>query len=200
MVPVATRADRRSWISPDARRKKPLFFESDTQYETVEMFSLPDLKFKGAVAGFVYPEGLCSDAAGNVWVADEEHVVELSHSRKILQSLFNSLGYAVSCAVNPKNGDLAVANIMGYSYAGMVLIFPKASGIPRVLACRNLANYYFVGYDPHGVLYVAPDGAMVPTRELSCRRRPKLRLERRVHLSRLAFTKRRHGYRRNEDL
>src|SRR5580692_9390655 len=34
----------RPWISPDAKRSRQLFFESDDGYQSVELFSLPDLK------------------------------------------------------------------------------------------------------------------------------------------------------------
>ena len=131
------------------------------------MFSLPDLKFQGAVAGFDFPEGLCSDANGNVWVADYENTIELSHEGKVLQTLPLYRGFPVSCAVNPKNGDLAVASLMGTSYAGMIEVYKHASGIPRIVACPNLANYFFVGYDPSGNIYV--DGRTYSQKFQLCR-------------------------------
>lgn len=152
----ATSGAKQSRTAPAAHRAKSFLFESDGNYQTVEMFSLPDLKFQGAVAGFDYPEGLCSDANGNVWVADYDNVVQLSHEGKVLQTLPSYRGFSASCAVDSKNGDLAVANIMGTSYAGMVLIYPHASATaaPRIIQCANLAQYFFVAYDPKGTLYL----------------------------------------------
>jgi hypothetical protein len=165
----ATFGAQQSRIAPAAHRARSLLFESDGNYQTVEMFSLPDLKFQGAVAGFDYPEGLCSDTNGNVWVANYRNVVELSHEGRVLQTLPSYRGFSASCAVDPKNGDLAVANITGTSYAGMVLIYPHASATatPRIIQCANLAQYFFVAYDPKGTLYV--DGRNYSDRFQLCR-------------------------------
>ena len=146
----------RSWVSPDAKAAKRLLFESDVGYDSVEMFALPDLNLKGVLTGFGYPQGLCSDAGGNVWVADTGGIAmdEFSHTGKLLQHFTVRLGYPVACAVNPVNGDLAVSNIQGTSDVGMVLIYPHASGSPVVLSCAPLYYYGFVGYDPNGNLFV----------------------------------------------
>jgi hypothetical protein len=146
----------RPWISPDAKRSRQLFFESDDGYQSVELFSLPDLKLKGVVTGFTQPQGLCSDANGNVWVTNTTPnlLTELSHTGEVLQHIRDDAGYPAGCAVNPANGDLAVANILGYSYVGSVLIYKHASGSPTMLSCKPLARYYFIGYDNHGILYV----------------------------------------------
>jgi sRNA-binding regulator protein Hfq len=143
----------RPWISPDAKRSHQIFFESDVDYQSVELFSLPGLKLEGVVTGFDQPEGMCSDANGNVWVMNSTHIVELSHTGKVLQSI-DDPGFSAGCAVNPANGDLAVANLLGTSYAGSVLIYKHATGNPTMLSCESLAKYYFIGYDNHGILYV----------------------------------------------
>jgi len=145
-----------SWVSRDAKAARSLLFESDGGYESVEMFALPDLKLRGVVTGFEFPQGLCADANGNVWVADtaELAIDELSHEGKLLQRHTVPFGYPVACAVNPVNGDLAVSNIEGTSDVGMVLIYAHASGSPVVLSCTPLYYYGFVGYDPHGNLFV----------------------------------------------
>ena len=146
----------RSWVSPDAKAAKSLLFESDVGYDSVEMFALPDLNLRGVLTGFGYPQGLCSDAGGNVWVADTGGIAmdEFSHTGKLLQHFTVRLGYPVACAVNPVNGDLAVSNIQGTSDVGMVLIYTHPPGYSNVLSCAPLYSYYFVGYDPHGNLFL----------------------------------------------
>lgn len=147
----------RSWVSPDAKRARKILFESDLGYESVEMFSLPDLKLLGVVTGFSAPAGMCSDKKGNVYVVNQAYkfqIIELSHTGSVLRAISDFYAVPQGCAVSPINGDLAVANIEGESQPGMVSLFPgAASGYDRWLRCPSIGSYYFVGYDPHGHLF-----------------------------------------------
>lgn len=146
----------RTWISPDVKSTRAMLFESDGGYTSVEIFTLPGLKLRGVVTGFAYPEGLCADANGNVWVADMGAltITQLSRSGKVLQQKRSNFGYPASCAINPTNGDLAVSDVMGFSYAGAVELYQHASGSPTILSCAGMAHYFFVGYDGHGNLFL----------------------------------------------
>jgi hypothetical protein len=148
-----------------AKQSRRLLFESDYGYESVEMFSLPDLKLKGVLTGIQGAAGMCSDAHGDVYVVTQLYpfaAVEISHAGKILRSVSDFYAYPAGCAVNPRNGDLAIGNIEGNSQPGMVSLFPGgASGYDRWLRCAVLSAYYFVGYDPRGDIFtdgVGKDG------------------------------------------
>ena len=151
-------ARRTSWISPDAKQAPELLFESDPGYDSVEMFSLPDLKRKGVITGIEGGVGMCSDSSGDVYVVTQLYpfeAIELSHAGKILRTVSDFDAYPAGCAVNPRNGDLAIGNIQGNSQPGMVSLYPGgASGYARWLRCTALTAYYFVGYDPHGDIFV----------------------------------------------
>ena len=151
-------AYRSSWVSPDAKNARALLFESDFGYESVEMFSLPDLKLKGVLTGIGGPAGMCSDSSGNVYVVTQYfpfEAVEISHAGKVIRAVSDFYAYPGGCAVNPHNGDLAIANIEGNSQPGMVSIYPGgASGYARWLRCTALSAYYFTGYDAHGDIFV----------------------------------------------
>ena len=154
--PPSTRFTR-SWVSPDAKRTRKILFESDLDYESVEMFSLPDLKLLGVITGFSAPAGMCSDTKGNVYVVNQAYkfqIIELSHTGNVLRTIGDFYAVPQGCAVNPVNGDLAVANVEGESQPGMVSLFPgAASGYDRWLKCPSISAYYFVGYDPRGHLF-----------------------------------------------
>lgn len=148
---------RTSWVSPEAKNAREILFESDSGYESVEMFSLPNLKLVGVLTGIEGPAGMCSDSNGNVYVVTQDvpfAAVEISHEGKILRSVSDFYAYPGSCAVNPRNGDLAVANIEGDSQQGMVSLYPGgASGYDRWLRCSVLPAYYFVGFDSKGNIF-----------------------------------------------
>jgi hypothetical protein len=158
----------KTWIAPDAGKSKQILFVSDYNYGTVEMFSVPGLKLKGVIGGFYHPQGLCSDAQGNVWVANSSPsaVVELSHTGKVLQEIQHLLGNPASCAVDPKNGNLAVTILDAISAYSGVEIYTHASGSPTVTGCLALINYFFVGYDNRHDLYV--DGPTFSNRSVLC--------------------------------
>lgn len=166
-------AHRMSWVSPDAKNARELLFESDFGYDSVEMFSLPDLKLNGVLTGIEGPAGMCSDSSGDVYVVTQYFpfaAVEISHAGKITRSVSDFYAYPGGCAVNPRNGDLAIANIEGNSQPGMVSLYPGgASGYARWLRCTALSAYYFAGYDPKGDIFT--DGVDKSGRFHLCRGR-----------------------------
>lgn len=152
-----TYAARTAWISPEAKTTRTLLFESDFGFNSVEMFSLPDLALEGVITGVQGPAGMCSDSNANVYVVTQLfpfEAAEFSHAGKMLRSVSDFYATPAGCAVNPKNGDLAIANVYGNSQNGMVSLYPMgASGYARWLRCPAITAYYFVGYDPHGDVF-----------------------------------------------
>ncbi len=124
--------------------------------EIVDIFTMPDMALKGTITGFNQPQGECSDNHGNIYVADTQatQVEEYSRTGTLLNTYPDKSGYPVGCAVNPLNGDLAVANISGFSTLGHVLVFTSPSSRPSMVINPAQVSYFFLGYDIHGDLWV----------------------------------------------
>jgi len=145
----------KSWVSPDVRRAKRLYFASDVWNDDVYIFTLPGMALKGVLTGFNEPQGECADKAGNIWVANSntEQMFELSRTGSIINTINDTYGAPVSCAINPKNGAMAVTDFWGTSGAGQVLIYATPSSTPTILANPSQYNYFFDGYDSAGNLW-----------------------------------------------
>jgi hypothetical protein len=117
---------------------------------------MPDMELKGILTGFDEPQGLCSDAHGNIYVANTgaHQVLEYSRTGTLLNTYTDSYGYPVGCAVNPTNGALAVTDISGFSGPGQALVFATPSSTPILLENPSQSAYYFAGYDDGGDLWV----------------------------------------------
>lgn len=160
---VAGRPDARirinhhkSWVSPDAKRAPRLLFISDYGAGDVNIFTMPDMALKGTLTGFSYPEGECSDASGNIWIANTGASEMLLYSRTgtLIKTLAVPYEFPAGCAVNKATGDLAVTNIEDTSgNAGSVMVFKNATGTPATYTAPNFYLYFFVGYDDEGNLF-----------------------------------------------
>lgn len=145
----------RSWISPDARRAPRLLFIADYGASVVDIFTMPDLVLKGQITGFTSPEGECTDASGNIWIANTgaQELMQYSRTGTLIRTLSDAGEFPASCAVS-KNGDLAVGNIENSSGgAGNVTVYTNASGYGTPYVNASIYEYFFVGYDPQGDLY-----------------------------------------------
>lgn len=154
----------KSWISPEAKGARQLLFLSDAGTNTVNLYTMPDLALEGQITGLTEPQGMCADARGNIWLADTLSSVMLQYSRTgVRLKVLSTFGYfPVGCAVNMKNGDLAVANIASTNSSdpsGNVEVFPKNSDQPRMYSNPAQQRYYFLGYDPSDNLFI--DGQTV---------------------------------------
>ncbi len=147
---------RKSWISPDVQKAPRLLFVSDDGSDDVDIFTMPDMTLKGTITDFNQPQGECSDKHGNIYVADTQatQVEEYSRSGTLLNAYADSYGYPVGCAVNPVNGNLAIANFVGFAGHGQVLIFSSPSATPAIITNPKQYFYSFLGYDIHGDLWV----------------------------------------------
>jgi hypothetical protein len=148
---------RKSWVSPDAKEEARLMFASDAGLGDVYIYALPSMTLKGTLTGFSQPQGLCSDTSGNVYIANTNATQVLKYSRAgtLLSTYSDAYGYPVGCAVDPATGNLAVANIFGFTGAGQVLVFSSPSSSPKVLTNRREYYYYYVGYGPGSSLWVS---------------------------------------------
>jgi hypothetical protein len=146
----------RSWISPDIARAPRLLFITDYGSDSIYIFTMPALVLKATLTGLSFPEGACEDASGNIWVANAgaSQLIQYSRTGTQLKTLSTPGFYPAGCAVNWKNNDLAVANIESTTAGpGNITIFTNASGSGTAYTDPNIAQYFFVGWDPSGNLF-----------------------------------------------
>ena len=60
----------KSWVAKDAAAAPRLLFVSDDGTNQVNMYTMPGMVLKGELTNFSEPQGMCSDAAGNIWVTN----------------------------------------------------------------------------------------------------------------------------------
>jgi hypothetical protein len=141
----------KSWMQSDAISRS-LLYVSDTSAHYVEVYSYPRLKYVGRLTGFVYPAGECVDKAGNVWITDagSAAVYEYAHGgTSPINTLTTGMYIPSGCAIDPKTGDLAVAN-----GDVEVLIFPGGSGSPNAYRDFNFSQTTSLSYDNQDDLFV----------------------------------------------
>ena len=117
------RDQRKSWVSPDIPKfpLPRLLYISDSSALNITVLTMPTLELKGTITtGVNDPLGLCSDRSGNIWAADifgptlVQYNLRTDPTGSPLQTLADSTGFPVSCAVNEVNGDLAAADIVDF--------------------------------------------------------------------------------------
>lgn len=154
----------RSWMDAEAA-KKPLLYVSDLTAGNVYAYTYPKGRLVGTLVNVGAPDGLCTDAAGHLWVVNSqaEELVEYDHGGTTPIATLRDPGFWPSdCAVDPKTGDLAVANVFtqeGQPTPGNLVIYERAKGKPRSLVAQSIVNYMYVTYDDRGNLFVDGFGA-----------------------------------------
>lgn len=157
-------AAARTWMSPDAKRHDLLYVSDDAG--SLYVYTYPQGKLVGTIAGLDGPGGLCSDSAGNVYVpqTNAQDVVVYPHGgRKPSATLLDFGGFPDGCAFDSTTGNLAVTNFATSPSQGPgnVLIYPNASGNPTKYTDVNFNVFLFCAYDSHGNLLV--DGMNGPS-------------------------------------
>lgn len=153
-------AHAKSWMAADAK-KLDLLYVSDYETNDVDAFSYPGGKLEGVLKGvlraFPLQTGLCSNAAGDVFIPDssDSSVLVYAHAAtKLSRRLLDLRQFPYSCAVDRGSGDLAVINLISLRGAGGVAIYADAKGRPRQLTYGFVYMYYFGAYDDRGNLFV----------------------------------------------
>lgn len=153
----------RSWMEPDARRKRELLYVSDSSTYDVYIFSFPRGKLIGTLTGQNNPAGLCADKKGHIFVTQlygGGHIVEYERGKTTPIETLSDPGYEPgACSVDPTTGDLAVANIVSdYFGEGDLLVFPHGSGTPTTYQPPGTGSWFSVntiGYDNAGNIFFA---------------------------------------------
>ncbi len=113
----------------------------------------------GVLSKFTTPMGECTDAAGDVYIVDQNtsKISEYAHGgSKAIKRLDDSPYTPQSCAVNQSTGDLAVANYGGYSdKAGNIAVYLRGTGKPVLYTAATNDHFIACGYDRRGDLLAA---------------------------------------------
>jgi len=148
---------RRSWMLRDAERIN-LMYVADTKNNEVNVYTYPAGKVVGTLTGFEGLAFMCADAAGNVFIPNygREQVLEYAHGgTKPIATLKDRRGRPYSCSIDPKTGNLAVANFsINSSKTGNVVIYRHAKGAPQSYSLQENASLYFCTYDKAGNLFI----------------------------------------------
>jgi hypothetical protein len=152
----------KSWRSPELKANasgKQLWI-SDFTLGDVYVFSLPALRPVLTLTGFDGPQGMCSDASGDVFVTNTYtyQVLEYNHSGNQINALnIPNNGWPVGCAWDRTTGNVAVMIIENDygSTAGEIWVYPGGSGTPTAYTDPdpNVFSYFSAGYDGKGNLY-----------------------------------------------
>lgn len=138
-----------------------LLYVSDTSSAQVYVLSYPAGQLAGTLSGVHFPEGLCVDRSGNVYVADQGglQVLEYAHGGTEPIYSWEDREYPVACSVDPVTGSLAVAN-----ESGNVSVYPSGTGQPAIYATPFVP--WFCAYDDAGNLFAAGSGFKISIAKL----------------------------------
>jgi hypothetical protein len=158
-------------MAPEAKSEDLLYVSDDSGF--IYVFSYPEGKLVGTLAGAYGPSGLCSDKAGHVFVANTQdaNILEYAHGGKNpIATLADPGYYPNGCAVDPTTGNLAVANYAS-TLIGPGSVSVYSNGRPPVTYTDPVFNeYLFCGYDDKGNLYV--DGVNAGTTQTELAKLP----------------------------
>ena len=152
-----------SWMSSDAAKSKALLYVSDYSYfkNEVDVFSYPAGKLVGNLTtDMLNPDGLCVDKKNDVWVVNntpnQADVVEFKHGGTTPIATLGDPGEAaISCAVDPTTGNLAVTSGGNLSSGtGAVAVYAHAKGTPQMYTDPKIFEVFWCGYDDKGNLFV----------------------------------------------
>ena len=147
---IATHADRgKSWMLPEAKGEDLIYAVGGCGGTCI--LSYPGGKVVGAITGYdggAYESADCSDAKGNVYIANYDEAGRFAHAGTTPIATFAVPGdFAGGCSADPLTGNLAVV----YD-ASRVAVFKPGSGEPVTYDSGLEATY--CGYDGAGNLFV----------------------------------------------
>lgn len=147
-----------SWIEPGASGDDLLYVSNGNGIVNIYNYSTQALI--GELIDFTKPEGECTDRKGDVYIADygARDIAEYAHGATTALRVLKDGPYNPdACAVDPKSGDLAVANYSNgdslYTQ-GSLAIYKHAKGKPTYYKSNALYNVNGVAYDGYGDLLV----------------------------------------------
>jgi hypothetical protein len=156
----------KSWIRPGAV-KQWLLYASDFYEGVVDVYDYRSKKgdLEGQITGFTFPGPQCVDSSGNVYVTDGGtwNIYEFAHgATSPSQTVHDQYGNPNGCSVDPRTGDLAVANVNGnggsYSPGGIVIFAGGIGGVQTNYTNNAISGVWPPGYDSRGNLFFEYSG------------------------------------------
>ena len=151
-----------SWMLPAAKKQSLLYVSNDGN-SSVTVYTYADgggLILVGTLTGFSIPAGMCTDNAGDIWIADlnTRRIYEYAHGgTRPIETIQQHSGFPYSCAVDPKSGSLAVTSQHPngkYQAYSVVDVYPKGSKEGRPYSApHGFKELYFAAYDDAGNLF-----------------------------------------------
>ena len=135
--------------------QKDLLYVTNADNE-VTVYNYANQTLVGVLTGFSQPMGDCSDTSGNVYVTDytAQQIVEYAHGvSEPIEKLSDTPDHPYACSVDPKTGNLAVANDDGTSQQGNIAIWQHGSGSPTLYTDSKAENFESCAYDSNGNLF-----------------------------------------------
>jgi hypothetical protein len=151
-VPSLTSSSGGASSSSSAGLAKDDLVYVTNQNAEVTVYNLATAQLVGVLTRFTEPMGECVDAGGNVYIADEsaQTIVEYAHGgKKPVKTFDDSPDSPRTCAIDPKTGNLAVAN------KDDVAIWSKGSSEPTRYTDSSLDGFIGCAYDDNGNLLVS---------------------------------------------
>lgn len=144
-----------SWMGKGLKQRDLLYVANLNG--TVSVYQYWQHTLVGVLTDFEQPYGECADTNGNVYITDYpgEKIDEYAHGGKTRIAVLDDSPYNPNgCAVNPKTGDVAVANF-GYYQPGNVAVYPHGGGTPRIYGGGASDHFTSCAYDDRGDLLAA---------------------------------------------
>jgi len=167
---------------PEAKKESLLYVSLsrvESNGDDIYVFSYPQGKLVGALSlTQYYPRGLCTDRKGHLFVTTwgnstgtNSVVYEYVHGGTQPIATLSDPGLGNDCAIDPKTGNLAVANWFGHLGSfdhGSVAVYHGARGTAIPYYDSNIYWYEWCVYDTSGNLYVDGynEGGSYPLAEL----------------------------------
>lgn len=160
---VRARPDRSPSTLTVEAAKGALLYVSDIVSDRVYVYTYPGGKRIGSLGGFDQPQGMCVDAAGNLFVTNTgtSQIFKYAHGgTSPIATLNDAKQNPVDCSIDPISGNLAVTNLSSTEGGtGSVAIYRKAKGKRTLYRNAAFTGMYFLAYDGGGNLFV--DGTHV---------------------------------------
>lgn len=150
---ISARGKTEGWMTPNLAKKDLLYVADDNGEVTVYHYATQ--KLVGVLTDFAKPLGECSDAAGDVFIADygRKRIYEYAHGGMKPIAVLNDAPYSpYTCAVDATSGNLAVANGRKGRKGGNIAVYAHASGTPVLFTDKTIPNFQGCAYDNDGNL------------------------------------------------
>lgn len=139
-----------------------LLYVSSDATDNVYVFTYPGGVLKQTLTGFLFPQGECVDAKGDVFVTDAvaDDIVKYAHGGNApIARLKDPGSWPFDCTVDPTTGNLAVTNAGNeHEGGGDVVLYAHARGtVKETYTDAQIDDMWFCGYDSEGNLFVDGD-------------------------------------------